>query len=890
MTKKQLATLIVETEFNKKYKTVLDDFDNSDYKKSLQSRFRILKFAKIVFLVIGFYSFFVLVYGFLDLMYSRDSSWTSMFVALIALVFFVLTMLGLYFLPLGVIYIFLDITSSKKPIGKYCFKGFDEYMLNNVNLKRFEKIFMENGIVVKIHRGLIESIRRFYSTKISLGDIIIVLYSIIHIGLLYVLTVIDFEDQRYFTGFFYTYLILFIVTMTIILKFLILMYTVNKKNLNEYIEKCYDYNYFEVVESKPYIREFSKKNSPFLEKVFLMDVILRQEDNHYNFINSDNYADFLGELAESLTYELVAFEDEFRYLLTNEKFIENDYLKMALDICVEGLARLDRAELNALNTTNVKRVLWTKNNRIFADNIKGVCDYFVSDKIGQDSALAVHGKKLTFGTDEYKRNIKTDSRVSGTDFSERSFLSDAFYWLSTIPTYCLPLSYHYLRMGRYPRFFQPYLLTQRGFGFVGIDSSCLQVLFHPAKIYEPHKIHRFLKELDSSNMYKSYQFVLTGENPLKKQDDYFVSEVVLKNQLFYQNMLILSEKVVDLIKDYCIITPIEVRYGNQSETYYICEPKTYEKEVLNEQMSLYFEEFGNRLVKNSFLIEPCIIKDRAEELKVFGVVSKRVEEYQYVSDYQYSYVMFTEEIKNHLDGFDDLAIIRNERGVGSDTREEKHNIVSLKSDDEIVLDIANEDFSMFVNKSKYSYPKKERVMYTLQNLNLILNAVICIAIIIAANHYIRNIPTDLFSNIPESELNSVKIFRLINLIVPPLMFYSLFIYKRFVISPVTVIKQGKLLHRVRSVLGFGKSSVRYHAILDDDLNMAFHKNKIMFELPIENKFKYIDDELYYNGTSYALNGIEVNMEKAVDKGESFVHEVHNVYYQSNQVWKKIRER
>ncbi len=763
-------------------------------------------------------------------------------------------------------------------------------MLNGSNYEHFEKIFVDNGINVRVNKGTRESIARFYKSKNLYCKLVILLYFIIHIVSLITLTKIEFENQSNYINILYVYLVILSVTMAIIVVFLITTIIRNRKNLKECLKNDYEYNYFEVVKSDPNIRKFTKKNSPFLEKVYLMDVILNQKDNQYNFINSNNYAEFLGELAESLTYELVAFEDEFRYLLANDNFTENEYFKKSIDICIAGLCQLDRSELNSLYAENKKSVMMIEKNHLLERSILSVGDYFISSNRGQSSSLAIHGKKLTFGIDEHNRNIKTDSRVAQLSMTIDATMDYIRKIFSIIPKYAAPLSYHYVGLSLIYRFFQPYFFNQRGFGFVGFDSSCLQVLFNPVQTHELSKKYKYCKEFDSSNMYKSYQFVLTGENPLKKQGDYFVSEVALKNQLFYQNMLILSESVIDIIKDYCILTPIEVRYGNQRETYYICEPKTYDKEVLNEEMSLYFEEFGNRLVKHSFLIEPCIIKDRAEELKVFGVVSKRIEEYQYVSDYQYSYVMFTEEIKNLLCGFDDLAIIRNERGVGSDIREEKHNIVSLKSDDEIVLDIANDDFSMLVNKSKYSYPKEERVMYTIHNMKLIFNVALCIALIAGLNYYIYNIPTHLFSNIQEAQIRTIRALRMLNILVAPLLFYMYFVYKRFVISPITVIKQGKLLHRVRSVFGFGKSSVRYHAILDDDLNMAFHKNKIMFELPIENKFKYIDDELYYNGTSYALNGIEVDMEKAVDKGESFVHEVHNVYYQSNQLWKKIRER
>ncbi len=125
MTKKQLATLVVETEFNRKYKTVLDDFDNSGYKKLVKVRIKFLKLMKVLFILVGALSFFTLLFGVLDLAYSQDIPGKGALTAIIGSLSISIIVSCLYNFPIKIIKNVFDVNCDKKPIGKYCFKGFD---------------------------------------------------------------------------------------------------------------------------------------------------------------------------------------------------------------------------------------------------------------------------------------------------------------------------------------------------------------------------------------------------------------------------------------------------------------------------------------------------------------------------------------------------------------------------------------------------------------------------------------------------------------------------------------------------------------------------------------------------------------------------------------------
>ncbi len=891
MNKEKIATIIVENKFREICTNIWEDYNSSKKRRFVKVNFIFYRITIILLFVLTLISIPMSALIIFDFINEASSEFKKFLSSAVMAPMFVIFALLLLWIPYGVPNMFFQLRFGKYPSGKYNFDLFEKYPIDNQKTTTINRVFnlgLENDIEFKVSKGVVEAFNKSYKHRLF-ASLFVLFESLVIVGFIsLMMSKLSMKDEYIMSLIFNVYVGIIVLVTSICLGSCFIAYLKKNRAIKNVKSNGYNPNYYCLRLRGFYDKSYQLLDDRlFSEKSLLMKLVY-SHDKSINFIDENNYVDYLGEVAEALAFELAYFDDEYKYLITNDKSTINEFLKEQIDICIMNLSRLKKSELKKLyNETNID-IYTIEENNLLSETMISITSRVTNLFYRLENSIALFKNNITYGYDRRFRYNRVDNRSAYPRYLYKlRYINDTSVWrkfLSLIPS--PSFGFNYLKNYQY---FQPYFAEGYGYGFVGYDSSCLRVMYNADKEHSLANDNPSLEKFDSSNMYKSYQFVLTSENTLIKRVDYYESEVELKRQLFYQDKLILCETVAMLIKDFCNLEPITVKFGGKMETYYICEPKVYSEKALNPKMSLYFEEFGNRLVKNSCLIEPCIVKRFAEKKKLFGVVSRRVIDYNYFDDYKYSYIIFTEEIYNLLSVFDDLMIIRNERGDGADIRDDIVNTVELSKNSIIDVNYSCDSFEVIRNKDKYSYTTNERNKYLFYNFRLILNVVIIVIVVFVFKLFIDNLLVDIIYN-SEYKLSNVRIFRLAILLLPVVLILITFNLRKLILSPISTIKKGEIIHKIWGMPLISGKTKRKHKVLDDDLNMAFHKNKIMFELPIENKDEYIDDELYYNGTSYALNGIEVNMEKAVDKGESFVHEVHNVYYQSNQVWKKIRER
>lgn len=614
----------------------------------------------------------------------------------------------------------------------------------------------------------------------------------------------------------------------------------------------------------------------FLQKVFVMKSVC-EVTNDYKFINKDNFIQFLGQLAESTYYELTCIDKKFEYFSRSELFTCNTLIKEGLDMCVHFLSQLELDTLKDLDKKDFDNML-----EISADEV--LIETLISYNIFYDEGLSPMSAK--FATKDLIINMSRDNFFTNQYFDKRykqrkvNNSTKRYYILKIIDNIIQTVErvwnnkkYKNIHSNENAEknnsYFRIFNKEGKLYGFVGYDSSYVQdMMENNDNVYSD---------------YKTYQFVLSGESELIFQDDIYYHEGTLTEQLFYKNKLILSEKVLNQIKNYFEYEEIKVSFNEKIFKYYICAPKKYSSDVIDTEMSLFFESIERYFIKESILVEPCIIEKHAEKLKVFGVSTKRVINYNYYEKYNYQNIFVTNNIYEKLKDFEGVQLIRNARSVSPSVQiVEKKRINSINYNNEFAS--YESKYFKFITNDKYTYSKEFRKECNRNNIFTIITMIFTIILFLGINDVFSNFNSDYSKFFGNHTLNIGRLARLKFLFLVPLIVYMYNKYRTIIISPISSIKNDSVIHNIRSIPILGNRYKRIHPILKDDLTMAFYKDKVMFELPIENKGQYINDEIYYNGTSFALCGVEIKPEEALRDGEDFISQLHYVYYINNKKW------
>lgn len=783
----------------------------------------------------------------------------------------------IYFVSINSIVIWAyNINNWSFPSGRYYFDGFDKHAKKLGNqwstVGEFFSVRGLRKIKIKKVKNPLSNI-----TSCTISSCLIALF-ITFILNLYIFILIKNTEAIYDSEKNVLLLVLIIPCITLYVSHIILL-TYRFINKIKYHMKYKSINYplfeikvdnFDLKEKEPYYMKH------FLKKVYVMS-LLSENTSKYQFITEKNYIQFLGQLAQTTSYELISFSDEFEYFSSNEYFNENKIVKMGIDLCIKSLLDLNVDFISEEDQVKYSKLLMVKND-VLVETKASYENFYIRSSGRIAVSISQHGILSNIIEDNLFSNQLVDARYVRRENKLKSLKVRSLRGFDEI-IYNLDKLSSREKTGKKPKdkniqnkssYFRLFNVKSNLYGFVGYDSSYVQSMM--------------VDDNDYYSDYKTYQFVLKSENELEKKDDVYYLKGDLKSQLFYNNMLIINDEVLKHTKKYFNAEEIKVSCNEEIYSYYICTPKNYSDDVIDSTMSQYFESIERSFIKESILVEPCIIEKKAETLKVFGVLTKRVINYQYNENYQYPNVFITEEIYENICNCDGIQLIRNARSITTNKHVLKKEQIQSINNLNVVEEYSNKYFDFVKNDNIYTYSEEDRKAIRKKNVFTIMLLVCCALILVFINYNFRNLNNSALILDREINTNNIRIHRFLFLIDIPLMVFA---YKRFrtiIVSPTAIVLHNKLVHNVRSIPKLGNSYKVNHSILKDDLTMAFFKDKVMFELPIENKEQYINDEIYYNGTSYAMCGVKIKPEQIVEEGEQFVSHLHYAYYINNKKW------
>lgn len=604
-------------------------------------------------------------------------------------------------------------------------------------------------------------------------------------------------------------------------------------------------------------------NIQYVNKIFVIEEIYKYSETK-DIITIDNYDDLLYETILNTITELDYLKDDYLEDKYNPYSYIYPHMHKCIQLCVESLEILDEDilinELKQINETDYNK------------NIVSVSD----SKYRIESFKTITGCNPKNHSDDYNYPLfknPTPYRGNNKGIISDLRVRESYDYLSMHQNWYLRgkgavEEKDYIRFD-YMKYFHPVLVKDTFYGFGGVSTS-----LYSSKDFIDNKEFR-------NNNYISYQFILhnsENDNNLIYEDSTYYINNKPGNQLFYDNKLILSEVVYNILSKYLVGKEIEVVYNGYKYLYYICKPKKYTKKVVNQELSIFVEEYSPILVKNSFLIYPCIVGDVLEEKLLVGIRSSIINDYS-LKDHKYAFIVFNKKVYNSIMEFDDLKIIKNSRGYSTKrTRKVKDNYeVKVKYTSELIHDYA---FSVFKASIK-TYRDRQKKMMKNNNRKVYSKIAIILTICVILITFDSPFITAYFKNVGENTLYGSAVLRLKYLLPIVLLASVVNYWKTLVVSPSAYPSTDGILHAIGNIPNYSRRGFK---ILNDELRLGFHDDKIMFELPLEDREKYVDREVYYNNATYALYGMKVDFKKAIEEGELFSAKVNEQLYLHNKQW------
>lgn len=583
--------------------------------------------------------------------------------------------------------------------------------------------------------------------------------------------------------------------------------------------------------------------------------VLRYLLNHssYDVINVNNYKTYLDELVELIPYELLGISNQYKTDIYSLNTILMSPVKDALEICAEFL----RAESETENRLILENEFIFKSfetiTTMNADSIKN--NYY--EEFFSNLNLSTgdeYGRLCDFRVKNIGNDIKfrTNKLYKGLSF----LVNEKYTFLDTL------------------RYFTPVVNDNKVFGLSGFTS-----------IYNSENLDDYFLKKGVYRGVNCYGFVLSDKQTVmeKISDTHYILKGEFKEQLFYENLLILNSEVKNIIEEYIDCFSIDVECDRETREYYVCKPKKYSRTVIDDECSIRIDEYGSMYIKNSYLLYPCVNEEVLNKYSLVGITNYAIDEYV-VKELNYDMFLFNDEIYNLICRFESLKLVKHNLGYSKNRKPKNKKYVNAK-----MYKMNVNEFSGLHLVNNNSYAGNQRTMQIMNNVLIakrIITLLLIITIVVFSIFYASNLFTN-FVNIERMNITDSVRGKLFY-IMPLLMFISIYNYsKRLIFSPKSYISNGVVVQKLGKFIS--KKFEKEFKVCDEPIRLSVFEDKVLFEIPIEDRGKYIDNQLYYNGGSFRLYEMKLDLSKAIMRKNKLYHDINEVYYKNNESWKSVIE-
>lgn len=841
------SKIIVEKYFQKEFHKYMNSAEKTKRIKQTKVRKTLYKLSRLFLIILALAQFLISLIFILDTIVEHNN-WLPL-----------LDLLVYIFVPMTIVVI-LGISpfgTVNRIYVKNKFDGLENYFVNAkkntfISLKQALNIECDEELKIKIFDT--EKTKRRYLLSEFNGLVLIAFFMLLFLGLksLIQLYFIDFVDD-YMAVYIKLYLIMFSVTFVLWTVYMVLVY--NSKSTVKNSKVAYNFELNRKFKRCKVFEHLSARNE-------ILTIIYDGSDE--NIITIENYKEYINELVELIPYELIAISDQYIFDLCSINTHLTKPISEALEICSKFLSRCKTSDLEKELEMNVENYISISDKKNLVESIEcnstmnalDIKENYYSnfnDRVNLVSGDD-YGRICDFRVENYNEEIKFRSNklFKGISFSNRT-------------------QYDFLDNRKY---FSFQIYNERVYALSGATS-----IFY-SKIFDD--------ELLKKNSYRgvnAFQFVLNNseDSLIKVSNGLYRSNSNFKNQMFYENKLILSEEVKDRLIEYIDVVEINIEYQGQERKYYICTPKKYSNQILDEDYSIRIEEYGSTIVKNSRLLIPCIKGEELNKYNFVGVKSYTVSDYN-LSEHNYNIFIFDDTVYNEISKLSDLKIIKHQFGYSKHRSFNRQGYVNAQ---EYKVNVPKKDYYLLNEINNNSYRTQQQAIMKSNNI-LISKAILLLMIIILSSIIIGAVVLDsiskYFENLGDIAVTTLVIERLLY-IIPLIMMLSVYNYSRkYIFSPTRKIEQGQVIQRLGKF--HSKKLNTSFKVHRDDLVLAVFENRIVFELPIDNKQLFIENEVYYNNSSFGLYELELDLSKAILKDDELIHEINEVYYLNNESWKQ----